>query len=253
MGSIVNGMTVNGFLWSFGATFFAFSDYQRPSVRLASIMEAPSIFIYTHDSVLLGEDGPTHQPIEHLMSLRAMPNLTLLRPADANETVAAWKWTMEHHDGPVALVFTRQKLPVLDRSQAHGDLSRGAYVLQEASGGKPEIILIGTGSEVQLCVGARTELEKQGVKARVVSFPSWEIFERQDRSYRNVVFPPNVTARLSVEAGATLGWCKWVGERGASIGIDHFGASAPAKVIAQHLGLTVEHVVEEALRLLDRK
>ncbi len=253
MGSIVNGMVANGFLWSFGATFFAFSDYQRPSVRLASIMEIPTIFIYTHDSVLLGEDGPTHQPIEQLASLRAMPNLVTIRPADANETVEAWRWTMQDRQHPVALVLTRQKVPVLDRSGARGNLERGAYVLADAPNGRPEIILIGTGSEVALCVEARQQLEKQGVQARVVSFPSWEIFEDQPESYQQSVFPPDISARLSVEAAATMGWCKWVGANGASIGLNHFGASAPGKVNAQHFGLTAEHVVDESLKLLGKR
>lgn len=253
MGSIVNGMVANGFLWSFGATFFAFSDYQRPSVRLASIMEIPTVFIYTHDSVLLGEDGPTHQPIEQLASLRAMPNLVTIRPADANETAEAWHWIMQDRTHPVALVLTRQKVPVLDRSEAQGNLEKGAYIVADAENGKPDIILIGTGSEVGLCTDAKKELAQQGIQARVVSFPSWEIFERQPESYQQSVFPPDITARLSVEAAATMGWCKWVGVAGASIGINHFGASAPAKVIAQHFGLTVDHVVEESLKLLGKR
>jgi transketolase len=252
MGSIVNGISAYGFLWSFGATFFAFSDYQRPSVRLASIMEVPSIFIYTHDSVLLGEDGPTHQPIEQLMSLRAMPNLITIRPADATESVEAWKWLMENRGNPMALILTRQKIPVLDRSGARGDSTRGAYILHEAEGGRPDVILIGTGSEVALCVEAAKELAAKGVRARVVSFPSWEIFERQPESYRNEVLPPEVRARVSVEAGATLGWCRWVGDDGISIGIDHFGASAPAKDIAQHFGLTADNVTQRTLTLLGK-
>jgi transketolase len=250
MGSIVNGMSVHGFLWAFGATFFAFSDYQRPSLRLASIMDAPSIFIYTHDSVLLGEDGPTHQPIEQLMSLRAMPGLVVIRPSDANESVAAWKWTMQNREHPVALIFTRQKQPIIDLSRAKGSLVQGGYIVDDAEGGRPDVILIGTGSEVWLCIGAKQELGKHGIQARVVSLPSWEIFEQQSPAYRDEVLPPQVRARLSVEAGATLGWCKWVGDGGGSIGLDHFGASAPAQVIAEHFGLTVQNVVARARALV---
>lgn len=252
MGSIVNGIVLNGMTWSYGATFFAFSDYQRPSLRLASIMGIPTIFVYTHDSVLLGEDGPTHQPIEQLMSLRAMPKLYVIRPADANESVDAWAWAMQNRRNPMALVFTRQKVPVLDLSGAQGNLTNGAYILREANGGKPDVILMGTGSEVALCVGAAEELEKAGTAARVVSFPSWEIFEQQPESYRKEVFPPEVTARVSVEAGATLGWCRWVGADGVSVGIDHFGASAPAAEIAKRMGLTVENVVRAANRAMGR-
>lgn len=252
MGSITNGMAANGMLWSFGATFFAFSDYQRPSVRLAAIMDVPNVFVYTHDSVLLGEDGPTHQPIEQLMSLRAMPGLITIRPADANETVAAWAWMMQHRDHPMALVLTRQKVPILDRSHAREGLERGAYVLVEAESGRPDMILIGTGSEVALCVDAARQLAQHGVRARVVSFPSWEIFERQPAEYRQTVFPPEVRHRLSVEAGTTFGWCRWVGDSGASIGVDHFGASAPLAQLQQHFGLNVENVVQHALRLLGK-
>ncbi|MGH2449523.1 MAG: transketolase-like TK C-terminal-containing protein, partial [Chloroflexota bacterium] len=251
MGSIVNGMSVNGMLWPYGATFFAFSDYQRPSVRLASIMKAPSIFIYTHDSVLLGEDGPTHQPVEQLMSLRAMPGLVVIRPADATESVAAWRWVMQHGQEPVALVLTRQKVPVLDHAEAAGALDRGAYVLHEAPGNL-DIILMATGSEVALCVDARQELAKRGIGARVVSFPSWEIFERQDNDYQESVFPPGVQTRLSVEAGATFGWCRWIGDQGGSIGINHFGASAPLAQISRHFGLNDENVVERASQLVRR-
>jgi transketolase len=252
MGALVNGIVLNGMTRAYGATFFTFSDYQRPTVRLASIMKIPSIFVYTHDSVLLGEDGPTHQPVEHLMSLRAMPGLYTVRPADANESVDAWVWAMQVRHRPMALIFSRQKLPVLDRSGAKGELSKGAYILKDAEGGKPDIILIGTGSEVSLCVGAADELAKSGVKARVVSFPSWELFEEQPEEYRNEVFPPDVTARVSVEAGVTLGWCKWIGPNGASVGIDHFGASAPAAEIAEHFGLTVDNVVKTARGVLGR-
>jgi len=252
MGSIVNGIMVNGFLRAFGATFFTFSDYQRPAVRMACIMRVPSIFLYTHDSVLLGEDGPTHQPVEHLMSLRAMPGLVTLRPSDANETVDAWRWIMTQWEYPVALVLSRQKTPVLDRSGATGNLQRGAYILQDADGGKPDVILMASGTEVALCTGAFEELAKQGVQARVVSFPSWELFDSQSDEYKNSVLPADVEARVSVEAGSTLAWCRYVGNKGASVGVDRFGASAPAKVIAEHLGLTVDNVVQHALKVLGR-
>jgi transketolase len=252
MGSIVNGIMANGFLRAFGATFFNFSDYQKPAVRLAAIMRLPSIFLYTHDSVLLGEDGPTHQPIEQLATLRALPEFVTIRPGDANETVDAWRWIMTHWDLPVAIVLSRQKVPVLDRSQARGDLSRGAYVLLDAEGGPPDVILMGTGSEVALCVGAREELARSGIRARVVSFPSWELFEQQPEEYRREVLPPEVKARVSVEAASTFGWHMWVGDEGASVGIDRFGASAPMKDIAEHFGLTVENVVLHARRVLGR-
>jgi transketolase len=186
------------------------------------------------------------------MSLRAMPKLYVIRPADANESVDAWAWAMQNRRNPMALIFTRQKVPVLDRSGATGDLSKGAYILKDAPDGKPDVILMGTGSEVALCVGAAEELQKSGVGARVVSFPCWEIFEQQPESYRNQVFPPDVTARVSVEAGATLGWCRWVGPNGVSVGIDHFGASAPAAEIAKHMGLTVENVVRAAKKAMGR-
>lgn len=252
MGSTVNGIILNGMTWAFGATFFVFSDYQRPSVRLASIMGIPTVFVYTHDSVLLGEDGPTHQPIEQLASLRAMPNLYTIRPADGTESAGAWEWIMENRKNPMALVLSRQKVPELDHSRAQGSLKNGAYILEEASGGKPGLILIGTGSEVALCVGAREQLEQRGVPTRVVSFPSWEIFEQQPEEYRQSVFPPAITARVSVEAGATFGWCRWVGERGASVGIDHFGASAPGAENAKHMGLTVENVVATSERVIGK-
>jgi transketolase len=252
MGSIVNGISVNGFVRAFGATFFNFLDYQKPAVRLAGIMEIPSIFLYTHDSVLLGEDGPTHQPVEQLATLRATPNIITIRPADANETVEAWRWIMQNWEHPVALVLTRQKVPVLDCSGADGDVSRGAYILADAENGTPEVILIATGSEVALCVDARQQLASQNIQARVVSMPSWELFERQPDEYRDRILPPEVTARVSIEAASTLGWCRWVGDKGVAIGIDHFGASAPAKVIAPNFGLTADNVVQHARRVLGK-
>ncbi len=250
MASIANGMAYHGGVRPFVATFFCFSDYMRPAVRLAALNELPVIFVWTHDSVALGEDGPTHQPVEHLMSLRAMPHLTVIRPGDANETAQAWRAALEHRDGAVGLVLTRQKLPVLDRSGARGDVSRGAYVLADASGGAPRLLLLATGSEVSLAVAAREKLQAEGIPTRVVSFPSWELFERQPKEYRESVLPPGVRARLSIEAGATLGWAKYVGDEGGSIGIDRYGASAPGEVVLRELGFNVDHVVRFAKGLL---
>ena len=250
MASIANGMAYHGGVRPLVATFFCFSDYMRPAVRLAAINELPVIFVWTHDSIALGEDGPTHQPVEHLMSLRAIPHLAVIRPGDSNETAAAWRAAMEHRDGPIGLVLTRQKLPTLDRSGARGDLFRGAYVLADASGGKPRLILIATGSEVSLAVAARKTLEGEGIATRVVSMPCWEYFDRQPREYRESVLPPEVRARLSIEAGVTLGWQKYVGDRGGSIGLDRFGASAPGEIVMRELGFTPEHVVRFAKGLL---
>ena len=247
MGAALNGMNLFGGLIAYGGTFLIFSDYMRPAIRIAAISGIPTIFVFTHDSVGLGEDGPTHQPIEHLMSLRAMPNLTLIRPADANEVAAAWKFAITHRGGPTALALTRQNLPVLDRSVTApaAGLERGAYVLRDF--GEPEIILIASGSEVSLAYEAAQRLHEEGRGVRVVSFPSWELFEEQDEAYRESVLPKKITARLAVEAGATLGW-----ERYATsvMGIDHYGASAPYKVIFEKLGFTVENVVAKAKELL---
>jgi transketolase len=248
MAASVNGMVLNGGVRAFGGTFLAFYDYMRPSVRLAALMKAPSIFIYTHDSIGLGEDGPTHQPIEQLAGLRSVPNLTDIRPADANETAEAWKVALRGKDGPFALVFTRQKLPILDQekyARASG-LQKGAYVLAEAEGGRPDVIIMATGSEVRLALGAREQLAAEGIKARVVSFPSWELFKRQPQSYRDEVLPLDLKARVSVEAASPLGWREWVGDAGIIIGLDRFGESAPGEEVMKELGFTVEHVVEAA-------
>ena len=250
MAAMANGMSYHGGVRPFVATFFCFSDYMRPSIRLSAVSHLPTIFVWTHDSIGLGEDGPTHQAVEQLMSLRAMPHFTIIRPGDANETAEAWKATMQHVEGPIGLVLCRQNLPVLDRSGARGDVSRGAYVLAEASGGKPRVILIGTGSELQLAVGGREKLEAEGIPTRVVSMPCWAFFDRQPAAYRDEVLPRDVAARLSIEAGVTLGWQKYVGDRGGSIGVDRFGASAPGDVVMKKLGFTVEHVVERAKGLL---
>jgi transketolase len=247
MAASVNGMTVSG-LRAFGATFFNFSDYMRPSIRLAALMQIPSIFVFTHDSIGLGEDGPTHQPIEQLASLRAMPNLIVIRPGDANEVTEAWKIIAKQQHSPAALVLSRQAMPTLDRSKyapASG-AAKGAYVLADAPGGKPDVILMGTGSELSLCVDAYEKLKTEGIKARVVSMPSWEIFEQQDDSYKESVLPSDVTARVSVEMGATFGWERYTGSKGRSIGMHRFGASAPLKDLLKYFGFTVDKVVAEA-------
>jgi transketolase len=253
MAASVNGMTVSN-IRAFGATFFNFSDYMRPSIRLAALMQAPSIFIFTHDSIGLGEDGPTHQPIEQLASLRAMPNLIVLRPGDANEVVEAWKIIANLKHSPVALVLTRQNVPTLDRTKyapASG-AAKGAYVVADAPGGKPELILLGTGSELSLCVEAYEKLKSEGIKARVVSMPSWEIFEKQDAAYKESVLPSDVTARVSVEMAATFGWERYTGSKGRNIGMHRFGASAPLKDLLKYFGFTVEKVLEAAHAVLGK-
>jgi transketolase len=247
MGATVNGLIVSG-IRAFGATFFNFSDYMRASMRLAALSEIPSIFIFTHDSIGLGEDGPTHQPIEQLASLRAMPNMIVLRPGDANEVVEAWKIIAKLQNQPVTLVLTRQALPTLDRTKyapASGT-AKGAYVLADAPGGKPDVILMGTGSEVSLCVEACEKLMGEGIKASVVSMPSWEIFERQDAAYKESVLPQSVTARVSVEMASTFGWDRYVGPKGRKMGMTRFGASAPIKDLLKFFGFTVDKVVAEA-------
>src|ERR1700681_2624732 len=253
MGASVNGLTVSG-IRAFGATFFNFSDYMRASIRLSALMEAPSIFVFTHDSIGVGEDGPTHQPIEQLASLRAMPNLVVLRPGDANEVTEAWKIIAQLQSSPVALVLTRQNLPTLDRSKyaAASGVAKGAYVLADA-GSKPEVILLGTGSELSLCVEAYEKLKADGVKARVVSMPSWEIFEQQDAAYKESVLPSDVTARVSVEMASTLGWERYTGLKGRNVGRHRFGASAPLKNLLKYFGFTVDTVVKEARAAMSGK
>jgi transketolase len=255
MGSIANGLAVHGGMIPFTATFFTFSDYMRPPIRLAALMEQGVIFVFTHDSIALGEDGSTHQPIEQLASLRAIPNLLVIRPCDANETAEAWRVAIETRGQPVALVLTRQDVPTLDRKQfaAADGLRRGAYTLADAPNGKPEIILIATGSEVGLIVAARAKLQKQKIPVRLVSMPSWELFDAQSSSYRDSVLPPSANARLAVEAGTTQGWCKYVGDQGDVIGIDRFGASAPGEVMMREFGLTVDNVYKHAMKLIDHK
>jgi transketolase len=251
MGAIANGMSLHGGLIPYTGTFLIFYDYMRPPVRLAAMMGIRVIFIFTHDSVGLGEDGPTHQPIEQLMGLRAVPNLVTIRPADATETVEAWKVALERSNGPTALILSRQNLPVLDRTAlapASG-LKRGGYVLWEAKA-PPDVILIGTGSEVHIALEAGKLLQKKGIGARVVSLPSWELFDAQPGEYRNEVLPSNIRARVSIEAASPVGWERYVGLDGTAIGVPHFGASAPEAVIYGQFGLTAQHVADEALRLL---
>jgi transketolase len=252
MGAVLNGMARHGGVIPYGSTFFIFSDYMRPSIRLAALMGCRVVYVFTHDSIGVGEDGPTHQPVEQLASLRAMPNLHVVRPADANETAAAWRMALERTTGPTALVLSRQKLPILPPSSVFrdGGVSRGAYVLEDAEGGRLDVLLIATGSEVSVALAARKMLAEEGVAARVVSMPCAERFEEQEAAYRDAVLPPSVAARVSVEAGATFGWERYVGDRGASIGIDRFGASAPAGRIFRELGITPDAVRERAKSVL---
>jgi len=247
MGAILNGLALSK-LRPFGSGFLIFSDYGRGAIRLSALMEIPVIYIFTHDSISVGEDGPTHQPIEHLISLRAIPNLVVLRPSDANEVAEAWRLILEMPRQPVVLILTRQALPTLDRKRFAGasGLARGAYVLADADGGKPDVLLLATGSEVSLCIEAYEELTRQGIRARVVSMPSWELFERQSEEYRRSVLPPSVRARVAVEEASTLGWCRYAGMDGAILGMKTFGASAPLKVLQKEFGFSAAHVVEAA-------
>jgi transketolase len=253
MGAIVNGMTVSN-LRTYGSTFFIFSDYMKPAIRLSAIMEIPSIWIYTHDSIGVGEDGPTHQPIEQLATLRAVPGLMTLRPADANEVLESWKIIMQLKKEPVALVLTRQALPTLDRTKyaSAAGVARGGYILADAEGGKPQVILMATGSEVSLCVDAYEKLKAEGIRARVVSLPSWDLFEHQDQPYRDQVLPPDITARVAVEQAAILGWAQYVGLKGRVIGMRSFGASAPLKDLQKHFGFTTDAVMQAAKELLGK-
>jgi transketolase len=247
MGAILNGLALSK-LRPFGSGFLIFSDYGRGAMRLSALMEIPSLYIFTHDSICVGEDGPTHQPIEHLISLRAIPNLVVMRPCDANEVAEAWRVILAMPRQPVALILTRQALPTLDRRRfaPAAGLSRGAYVLADAEGGEPEVLLMGTGSEVSLCVDAYEELTRQGIRTRVVSMPSWELFERQSEEYRRTVLPPSIKARVAVEEASTFGWCRYTGTDGAILGMKTFGASAPLKVLQKEFGFTTDHIVEAA-------
>jgi transketolase len=251
MGAITNGLAYHGGLRPFSATFLTFSDYMRPPIRLAALSDLPSIFVYTHDSIGLGEDGPTHQPVEHLAALRAIPQLVVFRPADANETTEGWRMAIERRDGPTVLVFSRQALPIFDRTEfgpASGALT-GGYVLADAE--DPQVILIATGSEVALAMDARALLQQEGRRVRVVSMPSWELFEAQPQAYRDEVLPPSITARVAIEAASPLGWERWVGLRGDVVALNRFGASAPLADVYKHLNFTPEYVAQRARALLD--
>jgi len=254
MGSIVNGMLLHGGVRAFCATFFVFSDYMRGAVRLAALIGLPAIYVWTHDSIGLGEDGPTHQAVEHLASLRAMPNLWVMRPGDANEVLECWKVALKSQCTPVALVLSRQGVPTLDRTQFAGaeGCHKGAYILAEAEAGPPQVILIGTGSEVQHCVKARELLQAQGIATRVVSMPCWELFEQQSQEYRQQVLPPAVSARVAVEAGCSFGWERWVGDRGATVCVDRFGVSAPWETNMEKFGFTAENVAAVAKSALGK-
>jgi transketolase len=252
MGAIINGLAAHGGIIPFGATFLTFSDYMRPSIRLAALMGVQAVYVFTHDSIGMGEDGPTHQPVEQLTSLRAIPRLVVIRPGDANETAVAWRLAIEKRDRPTALVLTRQSVPTLDREQfaAADGLRRGAYILVDAPQARPQLILIASGSEVGLIVAARQKLQEQEIPVRLVSMPSWELFEDQPREYRHSVLPPSVRARLAVEAGVTQGWHRYVGDFGDVIGVDRFGASAPGPVVMREYGFSVDNICERALALL---
>ena len=247
MAAIVNGLSLSK-LRPFGATFFIFSDYARPGIRLASLMELPALFVFTHDAMGDGEDGPTHQPIEHLASLRAIPGLITLRPGDANEVVEAYRYIVQLHNQPALLALSRQPLPTLDRTRyapASG-VAKGAYVLADCPGGNPEVIIIASGSEVSLAVEAHEKLLSEGIRSRVVSMPSWEIFEHQSRAYRDSVLPPNVKARVAVEQASTFGWERYVGASGQVVGMNTFGASAPLKELQRKFGFEPDHVIAAA-------
>ncbi|MGD1999219.1 MAG: transketolase [Desulfobacterales bacterium] len=254
MGGILNGMSLHGGLIPYGATFLIFSDYMRPAIRLAALMKLHVIYVFTHDSIGLGEDGPTHQPIEQLAALRAIPNLKVVRPCDANETVEAWKAALKSIGGPVALVLTRQNLPVLDRTvyRPAAGLQKGAYVLHDPQDSRPDLLLMASGSEVHIALAAAAALSGMGIAVRVVSMPCWELFDEQPEGYRRLALPPEVTARLAIEAGSPQGWHRYVGSRGIVIGLTHFGASAPYEVLYEKFGLTADHVVEESLNLLEQ-
>jgi transketolase len=255
MGSTLSGMALHGGLLPYGSTFLIFSDYMRPAIRLAALMKLHVIYVFTHDSIAVGEDGPTHQPVEQLFSLRAIPGLTVIRPADANEVAEAWRIAVENKNGPTAIILTRQNVPVIDRGKFHpaAGLRKGAYLLSDSSSGNPEIILIGTGSEVHLALEVHEKLLSEGVKTRVVSMPSWELFEQQPEKYRQEILPPDVTKRVSIEAGVALGWHRYVGKEGQIIGIDHFGASAPGNILLKEFGFTAENILNRVRSLLTKK
>jgi transketolase len=252
MAAISNGLATFSGMIPFASTFLIFSDYMRPAIRLAALMQLQVIYVFTHDSIGLGEDGPTHQPIEQLASLRAIPHLIVIRPADANETAVAWQVAIENRHQPTALILTRQKVPTLDRKPyaSAEELCRGAYILSDAPKGKPDIILIASGSEVSLIVAAKEKLKAQKISVRIVSMPSWELFETQSQKYRDVVLPPSITTRLAVEAGVSQGWERYVGKHGDTISFENFGASAPGEIVMQKYGFTVANVCKRTLALL---
>jgi transketolase len=249
MGGVLNGLALHGGLRPFGSTFLVFADYMRPSIRLAALMRVPVIYVFTHDSIFVGEDGPTHQPVEQLASLRAIPGLTVIRPADARETVAAWRTILQHRGGPVALLLTRQELPVLEEADPAG-VVRGAYVIRDVE--TPELLLIASGSEVEVALRAQELLLAEGISARVVSIPSWELFEAQPLVYRDDVLPWEITARMAIEAGVSFGWERYVGRGGDIVGLDRFGSSAPYRVLAEQFGFTGEAVAARAKAYLQR-
>jgi transketolase len=253
MGAIMNGMALHGGLIPYGATFLIFTDYMRPAIRLACLMKQHVIYVMTHDSIGLGEDGPTHQPVEQLASLRVIPNLTVIRPADANETAEAWRQAMLTNSGPTVLALSRQSLPTLDRTTYNpaDGLAKGAYILKDSNKERPDAILLASGSEVHIALTAAANLAEAGIDVRVVSMPSWELFEAQPESYRQSILPSDITARVAIEAGATQGWSQYTGDRGAVIGLDHFGASAPIQELYTRFGLTAERIVETVTALLE--
>jgi len=255
MAAILNGLSEHGGFIPYGATFLVFSDYMKPAIRLAALMKAEVIYVFTHDSIAVGEDGPTHEPVEHILALRAVPNLIVIRPADANETAEAWKFAVEHKDGPVALILTRQEVPVIDRTQyaSANLLYKGAYVLSDPPSGKPDIILIASGSEVSLVLEVQKKLASQEIQARVVSMPSWKLFDQQPEEYRKAVLPPYIKSRLAVEAGSPIGWKKYAGDGGAVFGVDRFGASAPGEVVMREYGFTVDNIWNIALEVLGQE
>jgi transketolase len=253
MGAILNGLTVHGGIKAFGATFFTFSDYLRPAIRMGALMKLPVIYVFTHDSVAVGEDGPTHQPIEQLTGLRSIPNITVIRPCDVNEVSEAWKFAISNKCGPTCLVLSRQDLPILNRKKypSAKHLQKGAYILVDPETGEsPDLILIGTGSEVHLALDAKIHLDQKGIKTRVVSMPSWELFTKQSKQYQESVFPVDIKSRISIEAGSTFGWDKWIGDHGIAIGIDMFGASGPAIIVLEKYGFTAENIVKVAEDLI---
>jgi transketolase len=251
MGSILNGIALHGGTRPYGGTFLIFSDYMRPAVRLAALMKLPVMYVWTHDSIGLGEDGPTHQPVEQLAGLRAMPRLNVIRPADANETVLGWRFALRNAEAPTAFALSRQNLPIIDPALIPDDaIERGAYVLRDADGGEPELILIGTGSEVSLCVEAADQLD--GVRVRVVSMPCMDTFTEAPQEYQDQVLPPGCRARIAVEAASPMGWDKWIGRDGAFVGMRTFGESGPAKDVYEHFGITASRVAEIGRELLGR-